>query len=372
MSPMEPALGRYEIQHPIGLGAYAEVFLGVARGADGFALPVAIKRVRADRADQSQLVAMLIEEAHHAARLAHPNVIAVLDLVRDAEGHPYLVMEHVDGINLGALLDAGPLPFAVAIFIVRELLAGLGYLHAPRGRGRHESGLIHRDVTPRNVLLSWAGAVKLADLGLAQLLQRTETRSEISGTPSYMAPEQTRGEALDGRSDLYAVGVVLWELLASSRLRTAVPDEGTVPARFSAIPRPSRFRQVPADLEAVAMQLLARHPDARFPTAELAAYALMRCRDAPRDGRGELLRLLDQRFPPSRRSTSYASDWLRSDRPDPSSALTRPARAPARHRAAAPAPAPRQSTRSRARSRWWLMLSLLAAGAVALALLVLW
>jgi len=282
MSAMAPTAERYEIQRPIGLGGHAEVLLGIVRGADGFQRPIAIKRVRADLANQRTLVAMLIEEAHHAARLCHPNVVAVLDLARDAEGRPYLVMEHVDGINLATLIETRPLPFPVAIFIVRELLSGLGYLHEPRAQGRRiEPGLVHRDVKPRNVLLSWEGAVKLADFGLAQILQRTEGVNALVGTPSYMSPEQARGEDLDGRSDLYAIGVVLWELLASRRLRAELPGDISTPITFSAIPRPSVHRPVPADLEVVAMRLLANDRDDRYPTAELAAHDLMRCQDVP-------------------------------------------------------------------------------------------
>ena len=119
----------------------------------------------------------------------------------------------------------GPAAFPVAIFIVRELLSGLGYLHEPRDqRRRGDPGLVHRDVTPRNVLLSWEDAVKLADFGLAQMLERSATvgMNARAGTPGYMSPEQARGEDLDGRSDLYAIGIVLWEFLTSQRLRAEV------------------------------------------------------------------------------------------------------------------------------------------------------
>jgi serine/threonine-protein kinase len=207
---MSPALdaacsGRYEIQRQIGLGGHAEVLLGIARGADGFERPVAIKRVRSDLADQRRFVAMLNEEARHAALLSHPNVVSVLDLARDAEDQPYLVMEHVDGINLATLIETGPLPHPVAIFIVRELLSGLGYIHESRDLGRRrELGLVHRDVKPANVLLSWEGAVKLADFGLARMVETTlpAIANAGEGTPGYLSPEQAYRQDLDRRSEI--------------------------------------------------------------------------------------------------------------------------------------------------------------------------
>jgi serine/threonine protein kinase len=255
------------------------------------------------------LVAMLIEEAHHASRLSHPNVVSVFDLARDAEGRPCLVMEHVDGVNLATLVETGPLPHPVAIFIVRELLSGLGYIHEARDRGRRcEPGLVHRDVTPRNVLLSWEGAVKLADFGLARMVERILPASANAGegTPGYLSPEQAYREDLDGRSDLYAVGIVLWELLASRRLRAGLPGDVSATITFPAIGPPSEHRPVPADLEAVAMRLLAYRREERYPTADLAARDLVCCQDASRDGRGELVRLLDERFPRARRQGPFS------------------------------------------------------------------
>ena len=132
--PLDAACSeRYEIQRQIGAGGHSEVLLAIVQGADGFHRPVAIKRVRTDLANQGPFVAMLIEEAHQTAQLSHPNVVPVLDFDRDTQGWPYLVMEYVDGVDLRTLIETGPLPHPIAIFIVRELLAGLGYIHEPRG-----------------------------------------------------------------------------------------------------------------------------------------------------------------------------------------------------------------------------------------------
>jgi serine/threonine protein kinase len=198
------------------------------------------------------------------------------------------------------------LSHSIASFIVRELLSGLGYIHESRdlGRGRVRRGLVHRDVSPENVLLSWEGEVKLADFGLARMLERTMTAPVNApvGKPGYMSPEQVNGQELDGRSDLYAAGVVLWELLAHRRLPVEPAGDLTVNAVLRAMQRPSDYRQgVPADLEAIAMRLLAHNREERYRTAGLAAHDLLRYQDLPRDGRGDLACLLDERFPRSRR-----------------------------------------------------------------------
>lgn len=295
---------RYQVGPPIGAGGTAEVYLGVALGVHGFQRPVAIKRARVDPEHPRAFESMLIEEALQAARLSHDNVIAALGFERDAEGRYFLVLEYIDGIDLRALIATGPIPLAVAIFIVSELLVGLGYLHRSQdfGHGR-VGGLVHRDVKPANVLLSWEGAVKLGDLGLALMFEQGETVEARGreGTLWYMSPEQSRRAALDGRSDLYAAGVVLWELLARRQLRSELGD-ASMAGRGRPIPHPREWlTEIPVDVEAVVMRLIADAPEERYPTAELAAHDLLLCRAAPRDGRAELIRLLDERFPPPQR-----------------------------------------------------------------------
>jgi serine/threonine-protein kinase len=165
--------------------------------------------------------------------------------------------------------------------------------------------VIHRDVSPQNLLLSYEGAVKISDFGLAKVRAASgRVRSEtVRGKPSYMSPEQTAGDPLDGRTDLYAAGVMLWEMLADRPLFAGTAREINVQVLFRNIARPSSFRSaVPADLEAVAMTLLACDREARYPTAEAAIEALLGCADAPRDGRGELAQLLAARFPSAARA----------------------------------------------------------------------
>jgi len=134
LDPARPE--RYELTRKIGSGGQAEVLLGTVRGAEGFQRLVAVKRVRSDLVNPARSAVDLINEAHLASRLSHPNVVSVLDVDHDKAGQPFLVMEYVDGIDLGKLLETGPVPHSIAIFIVRELLAGLGYIHESRNQSR--------------------------------------------------------------------------------------------------------------------------------------------------------------------------------------------------------------------------------------------
>jgi serine/threonine protein kinase len=299
-APPEPRRGsRYELGPLLGMGGTAEVFRGTVIGAEGFARSVAIKRVLAVHSDDPRFAAMFIEEARIASQLSHPNVVSVLDFDRDPEGRLFLVMELVEGKDLAALCRTRRPPPSLAIFLASEILRGLGYAHElPHARGVR--GYVHRDVSPHNVLVSWEGAVKVSDFGIAKALERASgARSgSMNGKPAYMSPEQVSGEALDGRSDLFAVGIILWELLAGTKLFPGGMRETFVRILSHDAPRPSRFAAgVPPDLEAVAMQLLARDREDRYPTAEAAIEALARCADNPRNGRSELVRWMAQQFP---------------------------------------------------------------------------
>ena len=297
--PVKPARSRYRIGPKLGGGGMAEVFLGTVVGAEGFARRVAIKRVLESHSETPAFAAMFIEEARIASQLSHPNVVSVLDFDRDPEGRLFLVMEFVDGKNLGALSEAGRLPPSITIFVVSEILRGLGHVHdLPNASGIR--GYVHRDVSPHNVLVSWEAAVKVSDFGIAKALERRgRARSEtVKGKPAYMSPEQINAEGLDGRSDLFAVGILLWELLAGTKLFTGGTRETFTKILFHAIPRPSELSPgVPADLEAVAMKLLARDREDRYPTAEAAIEALAQCADNPRNGRSGLARWMASRFP---------------------------------------------------------------------------
>jgi serine/threonine-protein kinase len=326
---------RYQLGERLGSGGMAEVFSGTMIGVEGFARRVAIKRVLSGLSQVPAFAKMFVAEAQIASRLAHPNIVSVLDFSRDPENRLFLVMEFVDGKNLASLVEAGPIPPSIALFIAVELLRGLGYAHNlphlphlaphpplapdpdpgdPACDASAPRGVIHRDVSPQNLLLSYEGAVKVSDFGLAKVRAASDGvwSGTVRGKPSYMSPEQVAGEKLDGRTDLYAVGVMLWEMLAHRPLFAGTTREILGQVMFRDVAAPSSFRRhVPVDLEAIAMKLLARDRGERYPTAEAAIEALLRCDDVPRDGRGDLAHLLSERFPrasgaPPQRKTGEA------------------------------------------------------------------
>ncbi len=278
----------------------AEVFLGSMLGAEGFSRRVAIKRVLPGYSDNPAFAQMFVAEAQISSRLQHPNIVSVLDFDRDANGQLFLVMELVEGMDLDALASSGPLPFPVVIFTISEVLRGLGHAHDLPSSSELR-GIVHRDVSPHNVLLSWEGAVKVSDFGIAKARQASEATASvfIKGKPAYMSPEQANGQRLDGRSDLFAVGVMLWEMLVGRRLFVAEDTRATLAAvLFGEIPRPRTLRpEIPKDLERVTMKLLERDLPARYATAEQAIHDLLECKDAPKNGREQLTRVMAERFP---------------------------------------------------------------------------
>ena len=304
-------LGKYRLDARLGGGGMAEVFLGSTVGAEGFSRKVAIKRVLPGFSDNPAFSKMFIDEARISSRLVHPNIVSVVDFDRDPEGRLYLVMELVDGRDLDGLAATGPLPVPLVVFIITEVLRGLGHAHdlpvvedqLMQGSNtiRSMRGIVHRDVSPHNVLLGWEGAVKVSDFGIAKARSASSaTASEfIKGKPAYMSPEQANGESLDGRSDLFAVGVMLWELLVGRRLFVGQDTRATLAAvLFGQIPRPRSLRgEVPKDLERIVMKLLERELPARYPDAEAAIKDLIACASAPRDGRELLKATLTERFP---------------------------------------------------------------------------
>ncbi len=297
--PVKMPSGRYQLGDRLGAGGMAEVFRGTVIGAEGFVRSVAVKKVLPGFSTVPQFAAMFVQEAQIASRLSHPNVVSVLDFDRDPDGRLFLVMEFVEGRDLAGLADTGLIPFSTLNFIASEALHGLGYAH-DLPTNDHVRGLVHRDVSPHNVLLSWEGAVKVSDFGIAKAREASNATAStmLKGKPSYMSPEQANGEQLDGRSDLFAVGIMLWELLTGRRLFDGTTREVIAQVLFRPIPLPSTVRAgVPADLQTITMRLLERDRTARYANAEEVIDDLARSADAPRNGRSELARLLAERFP---------------------------------------------------------------------------
>jgi len=293
--------GKYVLDRRLGGGGMAEVFLGRTLGKSGFQRPVAIKCILPHYCDQQTFVDMFIREAQLTAKLRHPNVVSVLDFDQDRDHRLFLVMDLVDGVDLNGLLGTGPLPFELIIFVITEVIRGLGYAHNLPIGDDGVRGLVHRDVSPHNVLLSWQGEVKVSDFGIAKARAATEATGSlmVKGKPAYMSPEQANGGALDGRSDLFSVGIMLWEMLSGEPLFASDTLERTLSrVLFEPIVKPSVInRDIPPDLERCALRLLERDHAKRYPNAEAAIADLTACESHPRDGRDALAGLLAERFP---------------------------------------------------------------------------
>jgi serine/threonine-protein kinase len=273
-------LGRYELLGKLGGGGMGEVFLAQRGGARGVGKPVVVKVVHRRHARSEELRAMFLDEARLAAAIRHPNVAAVEDLGEEGD-ELYMVIEHVPGASFAQVLTklttlGRRLLPAMSVAIVADAAAGLHAAHEARDEHGRALNIVHRDVSPQNVLLGTQGQVKVIDFGVAKASQRLQktTGKELKGKLRYMAPEQLDGN-VDRRTDVFALGVVLWEALTGRRLFDD-PDDATVIRRILAgdVPRPSTFADVPVALEACVMRALSRRADDRFPSAEAFAEAL--------------------------------------------------------------------------------------------------
>ena len=282
MSPGQRVIGRYVLHEEIASGGMATVHFGTLRAQVGFSRIVAIKRLHAQFAKEPEFVSMFIDEARLAARVQHPNVVPMLNVVA-LEGELFLVMEYVQGESLSRLLRAARaqgerIPVGIVTSIVAGVLDGLHAAHEARSQRGEPLGIVHRDVSPQNVIVGVDGAARVLDFGVAKAAGRLQTTrdGQLKGKLAYMAPEQLRGEAIDRRTDIYAASVVLWEALTGQRLFAADNQAalfGVVLAGASG--PPSQYvPSLPAELDTVVMRGLAVDPAQRYPTAREMALAL--------------------------------------------------------------------------------------------------
>ncbi len=267
--------GSYRIIGRIGSGGMAEVFLGKAVGAAGFEKDVAVKSILPAYTLDPRLTAMLIEEARLATYLNHANIVQVLDLGKMGDRY-FIVMEYVDGADLDSILKNAAergwkLPPELAGHIARQVLSGLAFVHERRDSSRSPLHLVHRDVSPPNIMLSKAGEVKLTDFGIAKARNSTLVTEAgmIRGKVGYMSPEQAAGGDLDHRSDLFSLGIVLWELLAGRRLFEGDNQVRLLQqVREARIDPPSAVNpDIPVPLDQVVRRALARSPNDRHQSA---------------------------------------------------------------------------------------------------------
>jgi hypothetical protein len=267
-------IGRYEVLGEIASGGMATVYLARSLGAKGFSRLVAIKRLHPHLETEDDFVQMFLDEARLAARIRHPNVVATLD-VEDSEGL-YIVMEYIEGVTLLTLSRAAQklnerIPIPVVARVVLDTLGGLHAAHELLDDTGEFLGLVHRDVSPQNILVGTDGSSRLTDFGIAKAASRlTMTRDgQLKGKISYMAPEQTRRVEIDRRVDLFAMGICTWELLAGKRLFTGESDvEVLNQLLFEPIPRLKEHApSIPAGLEQAVMKALERDPTQRYGSA---------------------------------------------------------------------------------------------------------
>jgi eukaryotic-like serine/threonine-protein kinase len=309
MHPDGEMFGRFLLQECIGRGGMAEVFRAVAQGVEGFQRVFVVKRIHKDKSANPALRDMFVNEARISALLNHPNIVQVYDFGL-IDGCYFISMEHLKGkdllLSLRQLRGEGKqMPPPLAAYIAREVAAGLAYAHGLKARGGKVLDIVHRDISPSNVMLLRSGGVKLLDFGIAKASSVLVENSGhatltgiVKGKLSYLSPEQVRNEPLDARSDLFSLGVVFWECLTGKRLFYDKAEYHTMDNVLNRrVPPPSQQRRdVPPELDAIALRALQRDRDRRYQNAtamveELDAY-LTEVRLAPR----ALPMLLDELF----------------------------------------------------------------------------
>ena len=271
----ERQFGPYRLVRQIAVGGMAEIHLAKARGIAGFEKYVALKMIHPNFAQDDQFIQMLIDEAKIAVQLQHVNIAQTFDLGRVGDTY-YITMEYVDGADLYKILRRGSeqdldVPLDVCAFVAKEVATGLDYAHRKKDMAGRSLGIVHRDVSPQNVLLSYAGEVKLVDFGIAKATMKARQTAVgvIKGKYYYMSPEQAWGDPLDHRSDIFSAGIVLYEMLTGQMLYLEEDLHRLLDmVRRAQIASPSTLRRgIPPQLERIVMHALAKDPQDRYQSA---------------------------------------------------------------------------------------------------------
>jgi serine/threonine protein kinase len=267
--------GKYRLLHRVGHGGMAELYLANQTGLKGFEKVLAIKKILPHLTQDAEFVSMFVNEGKLAALLTHQHIVQIFDLDH-VNGVYYIAMEYVMGKDLRTVAvrareRGGQFPIDLALLICSQVASGLDYAHRRKDLDGRELNIVHRDVSPQNILVSYEGEVKLVDFGIAKVAglgQETKT-GILKGKLAYMSPEQAMGRAIDRRSDVFALGIVLYEVLTGRRLFKGDSDLSTLEAvRTANVEPPSKFdANIPADLEQVVMTALAREADQRYQTS---------------------------------------------------------------------------------------------------------
>lgn len=268
------AVGRYWLYDEIAAGGMATVHLGRLVGPAGFTRTVAIKKLHPQFAKDDEFSSMFLDEARIAARIRHPNALTALDVVT-SKGELYIVMDYIHGESLGKLLRGGPVPLAIASSINTQALLGLHAAHEAVDERGEPLEIVHRDVSPQNILVGVDGVARVVDFGIAKAASRFHTTQagKIKGKLSYMSPQQVQSEDVDRRADIFAAGVVLWESVVGRKLLARGDATVTRVTLWQGIPA-EELALVPAFLQPIVKRALARDPEERFATAREMALAL--------------------------------------------------------------------------------------------------
>ena len=307
--PVPPErFGRFDLVERIGKGGMAEVFRAVPPELPGFARSFVVKRIRPDKSDSPKFVQLFCEEARITSLLHHPSIVRVFEFGQ-IDGAYFMVMEHLVGRNLSTVMRAlrerkESMPPALAAFVARQVARALDHAHTLVLPDGSPGGIIHRDVTPSNIMLLESGGVKILDFGIAKVAALARPAGDPAKTPrlagklSYMSPELVRGTAVDHRTDIFSLGVVLWEMVAGERLFSAEDDKETLRNVLTKpIAEPSRRRDgIPAMLDAIVAKALEREPAARHETAAAFAEALDRFLAETPAEEGAIPKLLEEAF----------------------------------------------------------------------------
>jgi TonB family protein len=281
--------GQYTLLERIAVGGMAELYKARMRGVEGFQKTVAIKRILPHLTDNAEFVEMFIDEGKLAAQLTHPNIAHIYDLGKIGSDY-YIAMEFVEGKDLRSTLNLArkkgtPLPMGLALLIAARLASALDYAHRKRDFDGRELGLVHRDVSPQNILLTSEGDIKLVDFGIAKAVSKASQTQmgALKGKLQYMSPEQAWGRPVDGRSDIFSLGAVLFEMLTDQRLFSGDSEISVLEAvREGKIRAPREVNPaVPPEVDAIVMRALRVEPEDRYATAgelqqrlEAALYSL--------------------------------------------------------------------------------------------------
>ncbi|HVX95786.1 MAG TPA: serine/threonine-protein kinase [Polyangia bacterium] len=266
-------VGRYRIVRHLASGGMAELYIARQEAMGGFEKEIVVKILQPKFAENPRVVQMFLDEARLAAKLNHQSIVHVYDVAEDG-GLTYIAMEYIRGETLTDIVRVGLaagkyLPLEHAVHVVRQTAAGLAYAHAWRESNGQLLRIVHRDVSPTNILVTMEGQTKIVDFGIARAQEELRDEAGVVGKAGYMSPEQVRGEAVDTRSDIFSLGIILYELTLGQRLYRGTADAVMKRIVEEKVPPPTAVRRdFPPALELIVMRALEKRPEARYQSAE--------------------------------------------------------------------------------------------------------